>query len=34
MITFIAGLALGAAFSKFWIALWEMIKVQIAKFKK
>lgn len=30
MVSFIAGVAVGAAFSKFWLMLWDMV---VAKFK-
>lgn len=33
MISFIAGIALGAAFSKFWIMLWNMIVEKYEEFK-
>ena len=29
MFEFIAGLALGAAFSKFWLSVWEILKANV-----
>ena len=32
MLEFIAGLALGAAFSKFWIMIWNFLKGQLVSY--